>query len=158
MKKMERPLEYFRAGVGAIIVDDIGRTLALERSDIPGAWQLPQGGLEDGEEPSVAVLREIGEETGISQSVLDLVDEYPDLLAYELPPEARSMKTGRGQVQYWFLFRIKGDDSEIDIAKSEEFADWRWMSVKQLLTEVVDFRARVYQRLTTHFSEYLLFE
>ena len=158
MKKMDRPCEYFRAGVGAIIVDGSGQTLALERSDIPGAWQLPQGGLEDGEEPSVAVLREIDEETGISQSVLDLVDEYPDLLAYELPPEARGRKTGRGQVQYWFLFKFTGDESEIDIAKSEEFTAWRWMSVKQLLTEVVDFRARVYQRLTAHFSEHLLLE
>ena len=158
MKKIDRPSEYFRAGVGAIIVDDIGRALALERSDIPGAWQLPLGGLEKGEEPADAVLREIDEETGISQSVLDLVDQYPDLLAYELPTEARTKRTGRGQVQYWFLFRFKGDESEIDITKSEEFVDWRWMSVKQLLTEVVNFRAGVYQRLTGYFAEHLLLE
>ena len=155
---MKPPSQYFRAGVGAIIIDGGGRVLVLQRSDIPGAWQLPQGGMEEGEEPSTAILREIDEETGISQNYLELIDEYPEPLVYELPPEARSRKTGRGQVQYWFLFRFKEKESEIDISSSDEFTAWRWMSVKQILTDVVYFRARVYQRLTERFSEHLLLE
>ena len=155
---MKPPSQYFRAGMGAVIIDGGGRVLVLERSDIPGAWQLPQGGLEEGEEPSTAILREINEETGIPQNDLELIDEYPEPLIYELPPKARSRKTGRGQVQYWFLFRFKGNESQIDISRSDEFTAWRWMSVKQILTDVVDFRARVYRLLTEHFSEHLLLE
>jgi len=155
---MKPPSQYFRAGVGAGIIDGDGRVLALERSDIPGAWQLPQGGLEEGEEPYRAILREINEETGISHDDLELIDEYPEPLVYELPPEARRKKTGRGQVQFWFLFRFKGNESQIEISSSDEFTAWRWMSVKQILADVVDFRARVYRRLTERFSEHLLLE
>jgi putative (di)nucleoside polyphosphate hydrolase len=158
-ERIMKPLsQYFRAGVGAVIIDDGGRLLVLERSDILGSWQLPQGGLEEGEEPSKAVLREINEETGISQNDLELIDKYPEPLVYELPPDARSRKTGRGQVQYWFLFRFKGDESDIDIISSDEFTAWRWMSVKQLLYDLVDFRARVYRLLTKRFSVPLLLE
>ncbi|MFW6089679.1 MAG: NUDIX domain-containing protein, partial [Gemmatimonadota bacterium] len=96
--------EYFRAGVGALIVDGSGRVLACERADVPGAWQLPQGGLRSGEDPLEGALREVEEETGVARGELELLDRHPEPLVYELPPEARSPKTGRGQVQYWFAF------------------------------------------------------
>ena len=96
---MKRPARYFRAGAAAVISDAAGRVLALERADIPGAWQFPQGGLEDDETPVEAVFREIAEETGLSKDALTLVAHYPGLLAYELPRRAQSPKTGMGQVQ-----------------------------------------------------------
>jgi len=76
--------QYFRAGVGPIIRRPDGRILALERADIPGAWQLPQGGLEKGEEPFEAILREIAEETGIPPGSLTLAGQYPEPLPFPL--------------------------------------------------------------------------
>ena len=152
---MKLPGQYFRAGVGAVIINDDGLTLALERSDIPGAWQFPQGGLEAGEEPATAVYREIEEETGIPKANLDLIAAYPTPLAYELPPEARSQKSGRGQAQYWFLFRFTGNDRAISLTNSDEFSAWRWLLAGELLETVVAFRATGYRRLFAHFAAYL---
>jgi putative (di)nucleoside polyphosphate hydrolase len=148
--------QYFRAGVGAVIIDGGGRVLVLERSDIPGAWQLPQGGLEEGEEPSTAILREINEETGISQNDLELIDEYPEPLVYELPANAWNEKTGRGQVQYWYLFRFHGSDNAIDVKSGGEFRAWKWMPFHNLLNSVADFRKPVYRKLADHFRRYVL--
>lgn len=155
---MKGPSQYFRAGVGAVIIDSGGRVLALERSDIPGAWQFPQGGLDAGEELLAAIFREVREETGISRDDLDLIEKYPEPLVYELPEEARSIKTGRGQVQYWFLFRFQGSEGGIDIAGSDEFSSWQWMPMNQVLSAVVRFRSHVYRHLAEYFSPYLLTE
>ncbi len=152
---MTRSGQYFRAGVGAIITDGCGRVLALERSDIPNAWQMPQGGLEEGEEPLQAVLREIQEETGIPSSQLKFSGAYPELLAYELPPPARSQKTGRGQVHYWFLFKLRERGNAIDLHGSAEFRAWCWMSLEHLIDKTVEFRVPIYRRLATYFADYL---
>ena len=146
--------QYFRAGAGAIISDGGGQVLAFERANIAHAWQMPQGGLKENEEPLQAVLREIREETGIAPAQLELIGAYPEPLAYELPPEARSRKTGRGQVQYWFLFKLKpGGEAAIDLGASNEFRAWRWMPLQQLVDMAVAFRVPVYRRLADYFSE-----
>lgn len=151
---MSSPAQYFRAGIGAVIVNADGLVLACERADFPGAWQLPQGGLEDSEEPLQGAFREIAEETGISMDSLELLDTYPEPLVYELPARRRSEKTGRGQVQYWFLFRFKGMESEIDLKKSREFRAWEWMPFDRLLKGVADMRKPVYRRLAVRFKDY----
>lgn len=143
--------QYFRAGVGAILINGHGQVLALERADVPGAWQLPQGGLDWGEEPLQAAKREVEEETSIASSRLQLVAHFPELLAYELPLEARSEKTGRGQVQYWFLFRVAGDTDAINLRGTREFRAWRWMAFEDLAEQVVAFRAPIYRKLAAHF-------
>lgn len=152
---MNSPAQYFRAGVGAVIVNGRGLVLAMERADVPGAWQLPQGGLENSEEPLPAVLREIAEETCISQRNLELLDTYPEPLAYELPVHARRAKTGRGQVQYWFLFRFHGNDKEITVAASGEVRSWKWMSLFDLMNSAVDFRKPIYRKLANRFADHL---
>ena len=152
---MKRPPEYFRAGAGAVITNGKGLVLALERAGIAGAWQLPQGGLKRGEKPLDAVCREVAEETGIERSALELLDSAPEPLAYELPPEARSDKTGRGQVQYWFLFRFRGRDGSIDPARGVEFRAWRWLPFLELIDLTVEFRRPVYRRLHQIFHGYL---
>ena len=149
------PAQYFRAGVGAVIIDNKGDVLALERANIRGAWQLPQGGIEIDEEPIRAAIREIAEETGIIEPDLELLDVYPDLLVYELPANDRREKTGRGQVQYWYLFRFHGSDDVIDVKSGREFYAWKWMSFQRLLHVVVDFRKPAYQKLADYFAPYI---
>ena len=145
--------QFFRASAGAVICDGNGRVLAFERSEIPGAWQLPQGGIEAGEEPLDTVRREIAEETGIAHESLKLLREHSEWLAYELPAEHRSEKTGRGQVQRWFLFRYEGDPDAVSLPKKGEFRAWRWMSLAAVRDGAVAFRRPIYARLMTEFAE-----
>jgi putative (di)nucleoside polyphosphate hydrolase len=152
---MSLPSQYFRAGVGAVIFNSRGLILALERADIPAAWQLPQGGLDIDEAPLGGALREVAEETGIKKSDLELLDVFPEPLAYELPVSAQSEKTGRGQVQYWFLFRFKGSDDSIHLEDGGEFNAWDWIPFQDLLNAVVDFRKTVYKKLAVRFEPYI---
>lgn len=146
--------QFFRAGVGAVIVSPDGsQVLVFEREKIPGAWQFPQGGLEADEEPELAVYREIEEETGLTRAQVRLLAALPEPLAYELPSEARSKKTGRGQVQYWFYFELTAPDSSIQLPADGEFVAWRWADFDQVVAAAVEFRRGVYARLRQHFRE-----
>jgi len=147
------PDNYFRAGVGAIIINDKGEVLALERKNIEGAWQMPQGGIDPGEEPLNAVYREVKEETNIDKNLLTFVAEHPEWLAYELDKGKRSLKHGRGQVQKWFLLRFCGKDNDIDIlnVQEKEFSSWKWMRMNDLISEIVGFKKPVYQKLLNEF-------
>jgi putative (di)nucleoside polyphosphate hydrolase len=149
------PAQFFRAGAGAVILDHQGLVLSLERADSQGAWQLPQGGLDRGEEPLAAALRETAEETGISAGALELLDRYPEPLAYELPREFRTETTGRGQVQYWFLFRYAQEGFAIDVQSGGEFLAWRWLPFAELLAVVAEFRRPLYRKLADHFRKHL---
>ena len=149
------PDEYYRAGVGALIINHEGEVLVFERQARPGAWQFPQGGIDRGEALDVAILREIFEETGLTANRLTLIEQHPDPLAYDLPVELRKPKTGRGQVQYWFLFQLNGDAESIPLPIDGEFSAWRWVRIREFLPEVIPFRQRVYQQLATYFAHCL---
>lgn len=151
---MALPAQYFRVGAGAVIVNASGLVFATERKEIPGAWQLPQGGLDPDEEPLHAVYRELYEETRIRKTDLELLGVHPEPLAYELPPQLRNPKTGRGQVQYWFLFRYGGDERLIDIRSGGEANSWRWMPFGHLADVVADFRKPLYAKLFDRFRQY----
>lgn len=140
---------YFRAGVGMLVVDMDGLVLAAERSGLPGAWQAPQGGLQSGEDPIDAVRRELAEETGIQWSDVSIIAEYPEWLAYELPPDARSEKTGRGQVHKWFLLRHHGANIDLDLFSQlhPEFDRWTWMPIHELVERAWEVRRPIYIRL-----------
>ena len=144
------PPAYFRAGVGAVIVDTRGRVLACERTDVKGAWQFPQGGLERGEEPVQAVLREMREEIGVLENELQLLASYPEPLVYVLPPENRSVKTGWGQVQWWFLFRCARH--VITLPSLAEFRRTEWKIFSDVLQHAVPFRKTMYERLQLFFA------
>jgi len=148
----EESSQTFRAGVGAVIVNHSGKVLALERRDIPGAWQMPQGGLKIGEAPLVAVKREIREETGIEEGYLEAISSVDRLIAYELPQNYRSKKTGRGQVQYWFVFRYQGTDDGVTLGDRKEFGNWRWTSMDEVASMVVAFKKPVYKELAIYLA------
>jgi putative (di)nucleoside polyphosphate hydrolase len=146
-KNEEAPSQTFRAGAGAVIRNNAGNVLALERTDRRNAWQMPQGGLQPGEEPLEAAYREIEEETGLERRHLALLKTVEPPLFYELPPANRSSKTGRGQVQYWFVFGFHGDDKEITLGDKKEFRAWKWLPLNELAATVVPFKRGVYQEL-----------
>jgi len=155
MKKL--PANVFRASVGAVIINTSGEVLALERKGIKDAWQMPQGGLDVEEEPYDAVLREVREETGLTVTDIELLEEYPEWLAYELPDNMRSKKLGRGQVQKWFLFRLVSSENAIQLDHDfhPEFSAWKWMTLTDLAVVTVPFRQRIYERLAEGFKVYL---
>lgn len=146
--------ETFRLGVGALIVASSGRVLAMERADVPDAWQLPQGGVEAGEALTAAILREIHEELGIVSAELTLLAEHPLFLGYELPPELQHPKTGRGQCHRWFLFQIAPDARPIT-ATGTEVGRHRWVPMEDLVANAVGFRRPVYQELARYFADHL---
>lgn len=137
--------QHFRANVVAVVTNATGRVMAFERSDVAGAWQLPQGGVDAGETPEEAAWRELEEETGLGRQQVELVGEFPDWTAYELPNGPR--KNGRiGQVQRWFTFRVLSDEVEPE-PDGVEFTSWKWVEREWLVDEVVDFRRPSYRRV-----------
>ena len=136
---------HFRANVAAIVVDSTGRVMAFERSDLPGEWQLPQGGIDDDESPVEAAWRELEEETGLGESEVNLVAEFPEWTAYTYPDGSR--KGGRlGQAQRWFTFQVLHDEVE-PRPDGIEFVDWKWVEPRWLVDNAVAFRQSSYRRV-----------
>lgn len=140
----------YRPCVGLVVMNPAGLVFAGQRLDNPGpAWQMPQGGIDDGEAPRTAALRELGEETGIPPQAVDFVAETPDWLTYDLPADLvpRIWKGRfRGQQQRWFLLRFTGPDSMIDIDRPHpEFSRWAWMAPDDLIDRIVPFKRQTYQ-------------
>ena len=146
----------FRAGVGAVLINQKREVLAFERINIKDAWQFPQGGLEIDEKPLDAVYRELTEETGILPQHLKLIDTYPEWLVYELDHDKQSLRTGRGQVQKWFLFEFIGQDKDINIKTQEpEFGSYAWMTMDKLIEKTISFRKPIYLKLKQYWKQYL---
>ncbi|MFT4658780.1 MAG: putative (di)nucleoside polyphosphate hydrolase [Candidatus Aldehydirespiratoraceae bacterium] len=119
--------------------------MAFERSDLCGQWQLPQGGIDEGESPESAAWRELGEETGLNCEHVELVDEFAEWTAYAWPAGVR--ENGRmGQVQRWFTFRVNSSDVE-PAPDGLEFCDWKWVTPEWLVDNAVDFRQPSYRRV-----------
>jgi putative (di)nucleoside polyphosphate hydrolase len=119
-----------------------GEIMAFERADLPGEWQLPQGGLDNGEEPVDAAWRELTEETGLGADDVDLVGEHPRWVAYEWPVPIRDAKR-RGQVQRWFVFRLRDPKRQPEV-DGREFRAWCWCAPAWLIRQVVEFRHDAY--------------
>ena len=130
----------------AVVERSDGVVLAFERADAPDSWQLPQGGIEPGEEPIDTVWRELKEETGLTVADVTLVDEHPDWVPYEWPSEVTAGRRGIGQVQRWFTFRIN-DDSIEPAPDGSEFTSWRWVDRNWLIDHVIGFRQPAYRRV-----------
>lgn len=122
-------------------------------------WQMPQGGLDDGEDPQEAALRELYEETSVKKA--SLIREAPGWLTYDLPPELVGQSWGgryRGQKQKWFALRFEGQDSDIDVLRpgggkhKPEFSTWRWERLEKLPALIVPFKRKVYDEVAAAFA------
>jgi putative (di)nucleoside polyphosphate hydrolase len=153
----------YRPNVGAVLFNRNGKVFVARRADLPnaegapGGWQLPQGGIDRGEDPRVAVLRELAEEIGTSRA--EIVGEYPGWLTYDLPPEQVGVALGgryRGQRQRWFALRFLGEDSDIrlDLDPHPEFDAWRWVELAELPGLAVGFKRAIYVELAASFARF----
>ena len=152
MKQDDRP---YRRGVGIVLFNQEGRVFVAQRKDTPGeAWQMPQGGIDEGEEPRAAALRELKEETGIAS--VAVLAESSGWLSYDLPSElAGKVWKGRyrGQTQKWFAMRFLGADAEVDLEHhSPEFTSWRWAEFSELPAHIVAFKRQLYLDLVREFG------
>ena len=142
----------YRKNVGMVLINTKGHIFAGKRIDNnTSAWQMPQGGIDDGETPEVAAYRELSEETGINPSNARLLSSTVGWLSYDIPVELiPQLWSGqfRGQKQKWFAFAFLGKDSDINIATEEpEFSEWGWKSKNELLSSIVPFKVDVYQKV-----------
>ncbi len=137
----------YRPCVGILLFNTVGKVLVGERGDTPGAWQMPQGGIDPGETPAQAALRELKEEIGTNHA--ELVAETRGWLRYDLPEQLIGVVwhgRWRGQEQKWFAARFLGTDHEISIATEHpEFIDWRWVALEHLVDLAVSFKRDVYR-------------
>lgn len=150
----------YRPCAGVMLVNREGRVFVGQRLDSKvEAWQMPQGGIDPGEDPLDAAYRELWEETGVAREHVKLVASAPDELQYDLPDELIGQVwkgKWRGQRQRWFLFRFLGEDGDVNIATAEpEFRAWRWAEPADLPELIVPFKCDLYRQLLDVFAEHL---
>src|SRR5215470_1689929 len=145
----------YRRGVGIMLLNALGDVFVAQRIDMPSdAWQMPQGGIDEGEAPESAAWREMQEETGTRDAIL--LAESRDWYRYDLPRELvpRLWKGRyRGQEQKWFAFRFTGTDADIAIDNAHaEFSAWKWTPMATLPQLIVPFKRRLYSELVNEFG------
>jgi putative (di)nucleoside polyphosphate hydrolase len=147
----------YRRGVGMMMLNAHGNVFIARRIDtLSDAWQMPQGGIDEGEAPRDAALRELEEEIGTRNATI--IGETAEWLNYDLPDALVPVLWNgrfRGQTQKWFCLRFHGHDSEINIAtQNPEFLEWKWTSIDSLPDVIVPFKRALYQRIVNEFSKF----
>ena len=150
----------YRRNVGAVLFGPDGRVLVARRAPgnpAPGAWQFPQGGIDEGEAPEAAVLRELAEEIGTDR--VEILGAHPDWLSYDFPAEARRTGFGRryrGQTQRWFALRFTGRDADIrlDMDRHVEFDAWRWVALADVPRLAPAFKRPIYEVVAGSFAQF----
>lgn len=151
---MQQKLPYRRCA-GIMMLNKQGQVFVAKRIDTDiEAWQMPQGGIDEGEEPQQAAIRELEEETGVRD--VTVMAEYENWLAYDLPDELYGKvwkgKYG-GQTMKWYVMRFNGDDDDIDIeTEHAEFSTWKWTNMHELEDIIVPFKKEIYRKLAAQFS------
>lgn len=146
--------EFYRPNVGLLLLDRRGRLFVARRLDMTAeAWQMPQGGIDEGEDPRTAAFREMKEEIGTDKA--EVIAESRDWMRYDVPAEiARKIWGGkwRGQRQKWFAMRFLGKDSDIDICtKHPEFCEWKWIDPETAPDLIIPFKRRLYEAVLAEF-------
>ena len=155
MKNQKLPM---RDGVGAIILNNKNKVFVGKRKDNPiDKWQMPQGGVDDGENYLSAMRRELFEETSIKN--IEILKEIDGFFEYELPKELLGViwkGKFRGQRQKWFIIRFSGNQNEINLETANpEFIDWKWISAEELPNVIVDFKKDVYVQLLKEIKKFI---
>ncbi len=150
----------YRRNVGVMLANEAGQVFVGQRRDYEGdAWQMPQGGIDAGEDPETAALRELEEETGVTPDLVTIEAETEGWHAYDLPHDlVPKLWHGRyrGQEQKWFLMRFHGTDSQVDIATEHpEFSAWQWIDKDALIGAIVPFKRAVYESVLAELGPYL---
>ncbi|NNE88619.1 MAG: RNA pyrophosphohydrolase [Silicimonas sp.] len=149
----------YRPCVGVVLRNPSGLIFTGERVDTPGAWQMPQGGIDKGETTVQAALRELLEETGVPAPLVEPIAETYDWINYDLPDHLiGKLWKGRyrGQKQKWVLLAFSGSDSDVEIIQPhQEFVRWRWSSPDEVLRDIVPFKRDVYALVLSEFKEHL---
>lgn len=156
---MTTDLSKYRPNVAIILINKEGLVWIGERSDIPGAWQMPQGGIDDGDTIQETAYKELKEETGINPTEVTYIGETDEWLTYEFPHKA-TPKEGRGKIwkgqkQKFVLFYFKGKHKNINLHKAtdKEFSRWKWHPWQDILAEAADFRKPSYEKAFASFPE-----
>ena len=151
----------YRRGVGVMLINAETKVWVGARLDNQAdAWQMPQGGLDPGEDPWAAALRELEEETGIAPHLVERIAASPERLRYRLPDELIGViwkEQWVGQEQDWYLCRFLGRDSDVklDASGHPEFREWRWLEPKQLPDLIVPFKRELYRQVLAEFADHL---
>jgi len=145
----------YRLCVGVMLLNRRGQVFVAQRIDMPSAaWQMPQGGIDPGETPRQAAVRELHEETGTDKA--EFVAESRDWMRYDLPADLAPKLWGgryRGQEQKWFAMRFLGTDADIDIhGETPEFSAWRWAELDEIAELIVPFKRPLYRQLVAEFG------
>jgi putative (di)nucleoside polyphosphate hydrolase len=153
---MKNALPY-RPCVGMMLVNTDGKVFVGQRLDSKvEAWQMPQGGIDPGEDPRETAMRELAEETGIARELVNIIAQAREELFYDLPDELIGQIWGgkyRGQRQTWYLMRFLGTDADVNIATAhQEFRDWQWIEPLQLPELIVPFKKKLYRDLIAEFA------
>ena len=153
------PKDY-RPNVGMMIINQKKEIFVGKRIDHPSNfWQMPQGGIDAQEIPSIAALREMDEEVGIKKNKVDLLTESKDWYYYSIPSDlAKTLWKGKykGQRQKWFLYKFKGIEKDINIhTEHPEFSDYKWVTKDFLVPNIVPFKKKIYEKLLLEFKDYL---
>ncbi len=148
-----------RSGVGIIVLNKENKVFVAKRIDNPkNFWQMPQGGVDQGEDYLTAAYRELEEETSIKK--VKLIYELEGFITYHLPNRLLGIiwkGKYKGQKQKWFLMRYLGQDNEINIkTKNPEFLEWKWVELKKITDQVVDFKFKVYQEVQKRVEQILI--
>lgn len=147
----------YRPCAGIMLANKAGKIFVGHRNDDPGsqAWQMPQGGIDEGEDPEIAALRELGEETGVIADKVEILARSAEEYFYDLPEELIGKVLGgqfRGQRQWWFLMRFLGEDSDINIATAvPEFSAWQWADADSIVDLIVPFKRKLYRDVLEEF-------
>ena len=150
----------YRPGAGVMLVNGEGKVFVAQRLDSTlEAWQMPQGGLDEGEDPEAGALRELEEETGIGRDKVEIVARCPEPLTYDLPDDlVGKLWKGRwrGQEQHWFLARFLGTDADVNLeTQHPEFRAWKWCDPDDLPAMIVPFKKRLYETVLAAFRDRL---